>query len=65
MARKARVEFAGAIYHLLDRGDRREAVFKDDVGRRRFLETLGGKGAGQSVNLAPENGERRGVAVVR
>ena len=25
MPRKARVEFAGAVYHLLDRGDRREA----------------------------------------
>jgi hypothetical protein len=30
MARKARVEFAGAIYHVLDRGDRREAVFRGD-----------------------------------
>ena len=41
MARKARVEFEGAIYHVLDRGDRREAIFKDDADRRRFLETLG------------------------
>ena len=41
MARKARVEFAGAVYHVLDRGDRREAIFKDDADRRRFLETLG------------------------
>ena len=41
MARKARVEFEGAVYHVLDRGDRREAIFKDDADRRRFLETLG------------------------
>ena len=41
MARKARVEFAGAVYHVLDRGDRREPIFKDDTDRRRFLETLG------------------------
>ena len=41
MARKARVEFAGAVYHVLDRGDRREAIFKDDTDRRRFVETLG------------------------
>ena len=41
MARKTRVEFAGAVYHVLDRGDRREAIFKDDADRRRFLETLG------------------------
>ena len=41
MARKARVEFEGAVYHVLDRGDRREAIFMDDADRRRFLETLG------------------------
>jgi REP element-mobilizing transposase RayT len=41
MARKARVEFPGAIYHVLDRGDRREAIFRDDGDRRRCLETLG------------------------
>ena len=41
MARKARVEFAGAVYHVLDCGDRREAIFKDDADRLRFLETLG------------------------
>ena len=41
MARKARVEFPGACYHLLDRGDRGEAIFCDDVDRTRFLATLG------------------------
>jgi putative transposase len=41
MARKARVEFEGAVYHVLDRGDRREAIFRDDEDRRRFLKTLG------------------------
>jgi hypothetical protein len=41
MARKARVEYVGAVYHVLDRGDRREAIFQDDGDRRRFLETLG------------------------
>lgn len=40
MARKLRVQYPGAIYHLLNRGDRREPIFKDDVDRRRFLETL-------------------------
>ena len=40
MARKARVEFEGAVYHVLDRGDRREPIFKDDTDRCRFLETL-------------------------
>ncbi|MDQ3413943.1 MAG: transposase, partial [Verrucomicrobiota bacterium] len=40
MARKARVEFNGAVYHLLERGDRQEAIFRDDLDRERFLATL-------------------------
>ena len=41
MARKTRVEFPGAIYHVLDRGDRREAIYGDDEDRRMFLAALG------------------------
>lgn len=41
MARKLRVEYPGAIYHLINRGDRREAIFRDDHDRERFLSTLG------------------------
>jgi len=40
MARKLRVEYPGAIYHVMNRGDRREPIFLDDLDRRRFLETL-------------------------
>src|SRR5476649_227671 len=40
MARKLRVEYPGAIYHVMNRGDRREAIYHDDADRRRFLETL-------------------------
>jgi REP element-mobilizing transposase RayT len=40
MARKPRIENAGACYHVLCRGDRREPIFFDDTDRRRFLETL-------------------------
>jgi putative transposase len=40
MARRIRIEYPGAIYHVLNRGDRREAIFKDDTDRERFLETL-------------------------
>ena len=40
MPRKARIEFAGAAYHLLDRGDRREAIFRDERDREIFLATL-------------------------
>ncbi len=41
MARKLRVQYPGAIYHVMNRGDRREPIFKDDQDHRRFLETLG------------------------
>jgi putative transposase len=40
MARKTRVEFPGAIYHVIDRGNRREAIFKRAEDRRVFLTTL-------------------------
>src|SRR5512139_3136346 len=41
MARKLRVEYPGAVYHVMNRGDRREPIFRDDEDRERFLATLG------------------------
>ena len=41
MARKLRLEYEGAIYHVMNRGDRREDIFQDDRDRELFLETLG------------------------
>ena len=35
------MEYEGAIYHLMSRGDRGEAIFRDDADRLLFLETLG------------------------
>src|ERR1700691_6068277 len=40
MARKLRMEYPGAIYHVMNRGDRREPIFGDDKDRACFLETL-------------------------
>jgi hypothetical protein len=40
MPRTMRVEYPGAIYHELNRGDR-EDIFQSDNARRVFLETLG------------------------
>jgi len=37
VARKLRVEYPGAIYHAMNRGDRREPIFLDDVDRRSNL----------------------------
>jgi putative transposase len=36
-----RIEYEGARYHLLSRGDRREDIVFDDDDRRRFVEVLG------------------------
>src|SRR5438094_6741250 len=41
MARKLRVEYPGAVYHVMNRGDRREPIFRDDADRQRFVNTLG------------------------
>jgi REP element-mobilizing transposase RayT len=41
MARKLRVQYPGAIYHVINRGDRREPIFRDELDHRRFLATLG------------------------
>ena len=40
MPRKLRVEYEGALYHGMNRGDRREPIFVDNEDRRLFLETL-------------------------
>jgi len=41
MARKLRVEYPGAVYHVMNRGDRCEPIFRDDEDRQRFFTTLG------------------------
>jgi putative transposase len=41
MARKLRVQYPGAIYHVMNRGDRRESIHEDGEDRSLFLETLG------------------------
>ena len=40
MARPLRIEFAGALYHVTSRGDRREDIYLDDGDRQLFLEVL-------------------------
>src|SRR3954454_14578555 len=41
MPRPLRVEYPGAMYHVMSRADRREAIFEDDKDRQVFLRTLG------------------------
>ena len=40
MARAWRIEFEGALYHVLSRGNERRDIFFGDDDRRRFLDTL-------------------------
>ena len=40
MARKLRIEYPGAIYHVMNCGDRREAIFLADQDRELFVATL-------------------------
>jgi REP element-mobilizing transposase RayT len=40
MSRPIRIEFPDALYHVTERGDRREDIFEDDQDRQTFLSTL-------------------------
>ncbi len=41
MARPLRLEFAGALYHVISRGDRREDIYETDADRCLFLSISG------------------------
>jgi len=41
VARKLRVQYPGAIYHVMNRGDHREPIFRSHKDRESFLEALG------------------------
>lgn len=40
MSRPLRIEFPGAVYHVTSRGDRREAIYRDDTDRLAQLEVI-------------------------
>ncbi len=40
MVRPLRIEYPGAVYHVMARGNQGRPIFKDDKDRKRFLETL-------------------------
>jgi hypothetical protein len=41
MSRPWRIEYEGALYHLLSRGNAGSAIFVDDKDRSRFLDAVG------------------------
>lgn len=40
MGRAPRIEYSGALYHVMSRGNRQEDIFLDDQDHRLFLDTL-------------------------
>ena len=40
MARPLRVEYPGAFYHVINRGNNQENIFKNDRDREKFLEYM-------------------------
>jgi hypothetical protein len=53
MARKPRIEFEGAFYHVIARGNQRQKIFKDEEDFKKYLNLLAfynfvmGSGLGQ------------------
>jgi REP element-mobilizing transposase RayT len=40
MARKIRIQYAGAVYHVMARGNQGRRIYADDSDRKEWLETL-------------------------
>ena len=40
MARPLRIEFAGALYHVISRGNERKPIVRDDADREKRLDWL-------------------------
>lgn len=40
MGRAPRIEFPGAFYHVINRGNHLEPIYTDDIDRRIFMRTL-------------------------
>ncbi len=51
MARPLRIQYPGAYYHVMNRGNRREDIFVTDTDRRRFVDALLDSCETFSVNL--------------
>src|SRR5256885_14879619 len=40
MPRQVRIQYPGALYHAMSRGNRRQDIYLDDVDRQDFIKTL-------------------------
>jgi hypothetical protein len=57
MSRKLRIEYPGAMYHVMNRGDQREDIFRDDQDRE---DTEAGRGQFASL-MERRRGEDSGA----
>ncbi len=57
MARKLRLEFPGAIYHVINRGNYRAWVFREEGAKRAFEECLFAAGRRSGWFLQPEGND--------
>jgi len=51
MARPVRIEYPGAVYHVITRGNNRQAIFEDDTDRKNYLDKLVGYCEEKEVDL--------------
>lgn len=51
MARKPRALVAGGIYHVTSRGNERQAIFRDDRDRERFLDNMAASSESHQVRV--------------
>ncbi len=61
LPRKLRLDYEGGIDHVMNRGDRKEAINLDDPDRQRFVETRVDK----DLESRPKGDEQRAERVVR
>ena len=53
MARSLRIQYPGAFYHVMARGNGRAAIFRSDADRLLFLRTLGEACGGRAGGSMP------------
>jgi putative transposase len=51
MARRRRIQFPGAVYHVMSRGNRNSAIVDDDEDRRTFMHTFGAAAGNYHVRV--------------
>ena len=54
MPRQVRIQYPGAMYHVMSGGNRRQDIYLDDVDRQDFLKTLAEALKGSSPYTRPD-----------